>query len=392
MPIFSLIRKGLPRLALLIVCACFARVVFARTPTGGKREPTGNPNAWYQALCDKQLRTTTPEVWEEAAQAWVKLWDKAARPEAGWHQAVACAPNAAAKALLEGLGAYNQGLFDHAEDLWTQAMTHAPEAWQAGLRQNLAWLALHRQQPQKALALLAHAQRQDNQRVSLRLATAQAYLALNQPEHIGATLRPLTCCTAVPTQKQKQQAERLIFEAFDAMRGELSKIEATALKNVRRLVADPNAAQQDMLEMTLNLAQSYPKPSIQTEAALLALKQGVLSQGRHLARLAFKAAPWDPDPARVLALYNMQEHDPNRTLACLEHAAACDPFNIETQLWVADLAEKQSQWAKAATARQALSRLEPHDPNHQTALRRIYHAQQKQPRTRDVPQAPPSMP
>lgn len=374
MQVTVLFRACVHGIALLFLCASLQATAWAQDKQNVATTPS-DPNAWYQALCAEKIRTSTPEAWEESAKTWVRLWDKAARPEPAWQQAVACAPHAAAQALLQGLGAYNQGLFDQAEVLWKRALPEASDAWQAGLQQNLAWLALHRQQPQIALALLAQAQRQDTQRVGIRLATAQAYLALNQPEHVGATLKPLVCCTALPTQKQKQQAERLIFAAFDAMRGDLSRIEATALKNLRRLVADPNAAQQDMLEMTLNLAQTYPKPSIQTEAALIALKQGVLSQGRHLARLAFKAAPWDPDPARVLALYNMQDHDPSRTLACLEHAALCDPFNIETQLWVADLAEKQSAWHTAATARQALSRLEPHDPNHQMALRRIYHAQ-----------------
>jgi uncharacterized protein HemY len=86
----------------------------------------------------------------------------------------------------------------------------------------------------------------------------------------------------------------------------------------------------------------------------------------------------DPDPPRLLALYNVEHAGPPAALPCLAQAATRDPFNIETQRLVFDLAERQHAWLQATDALEALRRLEPERAHqHAEMAARLQQAQAK---------------
>lgn len=313
-----------------------------------------------------------------AAQAWVDAWDTAGRPDAPREAVAHCRPDDGVTALyVDALVQMTQARFEMAQTILSEALRHAPKSWCAGLRLRQGLCALHRHAPQDALSTLQTAQGLDSRRVAIRLATAQAYLALGRPADTIASLRPmLSDATDVPEAHEIEQARALTGMAIEQDAGHISPLERTAMQNLLAMAQDSEANAQTV-EMALSLADAVPRPRVQTAAALVALKGQNAAAGRRLLKEAFTQATLDPDPARLLALYNVEHGGPVAALPCLTLAAARDPFNSETQTLIAELSERTGAHAQAHETLVALMRLEPGQSKHKANYERVLAAQKQ---------------
>lgn len=308
---------------------------------------------------------------QRTLHVWVDTWDTAGRAEGPRQAVAACQADKVSSLYIDALVHMAQADFDAAQTSLAQAERTAPKAWCAGLRLRQGVCALHRQKPQEALMHLHIAQQYDSRRIAIRLATAQVYLALGQPAACVASLRPLLQdATQAPSVHEIEQARALVGMAIEDDAGHISPLERTAMRNLLAMAQSEEADAQSV-EMALSLAEAVPRPRVQTAAALVALKGQRVLAGRKLLEDAAMHAPLDPDPARLLALYNVEHGGPNAALPCLSLAAERDPFNTETQTLIAELSERTGDFAQAEQTQLALMRLQPLQTRHQAALARV---------------------
>lgn len=332
-----------------------------------------------QALCQAAHAARTPDAADQHAQArkmqrltqtYLDAWDAAGRPVHARTAVLQCGLSPVAAAYLQASTQMTLAQFALGEAAIKSALANAPEPWRAGLLLRDALCALHRHAPEAALQSLQAAQALAPDWVAVRLATAQAYLALNRPADVAFCLAPLLSATQVPDAHELEQARSLTSMAIEHDAGHISPLERTAMQNLLQMAQAPEASQQTV-EMAQSLAEAVPRPRVQTAAALVALKARNAEVGRALLKAAFDQNSLDPDPARLLALYNVEHGGPTAALPCLTLAAKRDPFNIETQSLIAELSERTGDWAQAQTTLTALSRLAPKDGRHTKALARV---------------------
>ena len=324
-----------------------------------------------QVLCQPQPKVPlSPAVLERklaVLSAWVRTWDVTGRDDAGRAHVSACLKNDPLGPLAAMMLADATGAWDEVVALGERALPGAQPPVRGELLLRHAVATMHQGRTARAVALLAEAIHEAPDQADLYVALAQGREALGMYDAVRPALLPLLALQRPPPPNLLARARGILNAAREAAAPPLTRADLAENVDLTNVAASPEITAEDLAHVR-RLAAHTQQPRLLSLCALVLLRAGDSAAGRKLLQRASDALPMDPDPIRLLAAHRLTDNDWDGALAALAEAVRRDPFDVEAQLLLANVATRTGQDAVAARAFGALVRLEPAVTAHHTGL------------------------
>lgn len=305
--------------------------------------------------------------------AWVRTWDVTGREEAERHRVQACLQKDALGPLAQMMLADATGAWDEVVALGERALPGAEPPVRGELLLRHAVATMHQGRTARAVALLTEAISEAPEQADLYVALAQGREALGMYDAVRPALLPLLQLQRPPQPALLARARGILNAAREAAAPPLTRADLAENVDLTNVAASAEIGPEDLAHVR-RLATTTQQPRLLSLCALVLLRAGDTATGRTLLQRASDALPMDPDPIRLLAAHRLTDHDWDGALSALAEAVRRDPFDVEAQLLLANVAARVGQHAVAARAFGALVRLEPAVPAHHAGLWRALAA------------------